>query len=92
MFDHFQRVGVLVLSTAFPVVAGVAISDDHLAVVAAFAAGVAAIVGALTWLDARMQSKIDAHAKEEARLDEERHARTLFEIRAMLAEHSIRER
>lgn len=59
----------------------------NISTIVVVATAVGMVVAGLSWLDRRIDRKIKDHAEIEQRLDEERHERTIAEMRTMLSEY-----
>jgi outer membrane lipoprotein SlyB len=80
--DRTSIFGLSVMSTAL--VGG--ISGEAIGGIVTISGGVAAVVGALAWLDSRMEKKINAHAAEEKELHDARMQTLKAEIKLMFVE------
>lgn len=69
-------IGLPVAVVESAVLASVALSDEHSALLATLAGVVGAVVGCVTWIDHRISRQIQAHAAE----DELRHEAILLEL------------
>lgn len=68
------------------------ISGENIATISMVAAFVGGVVLGFAWLDARMDFKIKTHTSDDEKLAKARNAQMLAEIRAILAEHDLKER
>lgn len=82
MRDHLLASGI-----AAALATTVAITTEHITLLAILAAGISTVIGAVTWVEKKIEKKISSHEsrefeKYEARekLEAERHARIMAEI------------
>lgn len=79
--DGIVQVG-LATGIVGPVALGAsAVTDDKVYFVGVLAATVAGVVGAIAWIDRRIEARIKAHEATELQVDQARHEEVLSEIK-----------